>query len=134
MRKPASVDALNNLGRVRLSRSFFMRDFLFSEIAAIHGIANIPDDPDLAIAAGTQLCEHLLEPLQDAFGRIAIRGAYRSVSYTHLDVYKRQPQRRRLQSGRLWLYHLHRQFGPAGCADLRRDQRQRHRRRLGAVG
>lgn len=78
MRKPLSVDALNNLGRVRLSKSFFMRDFLYSEIAQIHGLANIPDDPDLAIAAGTRLCEELLEPLQDAFGRIAIRSAYRS--------------------------------------------------------
>ena len=59
-----------------------MRDFLFSEIAAIHGLPNIPDDPDpdpdLAIAAGTRLCEELLEPLQDAFGRIAVRGSYRS--------------------------------------------------------
>jgi hypothetical protein len=78
MRKPASVDALNNLGRVRLSKSFFMRDFLYSEIAAIHGFANLPDDPDLAIAAGTRLCEELLEPLQDVFGRIAVRGSYRS--------------------------------------------------------
>lgn len=78
MRKPTSVDALTKLGRVRLSKSFFMRDFLFSEIAAIHGLANIPDDPDLAIAAGTRLCEDLLEPLQDAFGRIAVRGSYRA--------------------------------------------------------
>jgi hypothetical protein len=78
MRKPASVDALNNLGRVRLSKSFFMRDFLYSEIAAIHGLANVPDDPDLAITAGTRLCEELLEPLQDVFGRIALRGSYRS--------------------------------------------------------
>lgn len=78
MRQPQSVDALTKLGRVRLSKSFFMRDFLYSEIAVIHGLANIPDDPDLAIAAGTRLCEELLEPLQDAFGRIAVRGSYRS--------------------------------------------------------
>lgn len=78
MRQPASVKALEDLGRVRLSKSFFMRDFLFSDIAAIHGLANVPDDPDLAIAAGTRLCEDLLEPLQDRFGRIAIRSAYRS--------------------------------------------------------
>ncbi|HVW93136.1 MAG TPA: hypothetical protein VHB74_11070 [Devosia sp.] len=78
MKKPASVAALTEFGRIRLSRSFFMRDFLFSDIAAIHGLANIPDDPDLAIAAGTQLCEQLLEPLQNRFGRIAIRSAYRS--------------------------------------------------------
>ena len=78
MRKPASVQTLTDFGRVRLSRTFFMRDFLFSDIAAIHGFANIPEDPDLAVAAGTRLCEDLLEPLQDAFGRLAIRSAYRS--------------------------------------------------------
>ena len=78
MRRPASVDALTEFGRTRLSRSFFMRDFLFSDIAAINGFSNIPDDPDLAIEVGTQLCQQLLEPLQDVFGRIAIRSAYRS--------------------------------------------------------
>ena len=78
MRKPQSVKALEDLGRTRLSPSFFMRDFLYSEIAAIHGLPNIPDDPDLAIAAGTALCEHLLEPLQARFGRISIRSAFRS--------------------------------------------------------
>jgi hypothetical protein len=55
-----------------------MRDFLYSEIAAIEGMANLPDDPDLAIATGRELCENLLEPLQDTFGRIAIRSAFRS--------------------------------------------------------
>lgn len=78
MRKPQSVAKLVELGRVQLSRTFFMRDFLFSDIAAIHGLSNIPDDPDLAIAAGKRLCEELLEPMQDAFGRLAIRSAYRS--------------------------------------------------------
>lgn len=78
MRKPQSVDALETLGRVRLSKSFFMRDFLYSEIANHYGVPNIPNDPDLAIAAGTRLCEELLEPLQATFGRIAIRSAYRS--------------------------------------------------------
>ncbi|SKA22386.1 hypothetical protein [Consotaella salsifontis] len=78
MRKPQTVKALEELGRVRLSETFFMRDFLHSEIADFHGIPNIPDDPDLAIAAGRQLCEALLEPLQATFGRIAIRSAYRS--------------------------------------------------------
>lgn len=67
MKQPTTVSALDELGRVRLSRSFFMRDFLFSDIASIHGLANVPDDPDLAIAAGTRLCEELLEPLQDVF-------------------------------------------------------------------
>lgn len=78
MKKPASVATLTDFGRVRLSRTFFMRDFLFSDIAAMHGFANLPDDPDLAIAAGERLCQDLLEPLQDRFGRIAIRSAFRS--------------------------------------------------------
>lgn len=78
MRQPRTVAKLVELGRIQLSASFFMRDFLYSDIAAIHGMSNIPDDPDLAVAAGTRLCEDLLEPLQHAFGRIAIRSAYRS--------------------------------------------------------
>lgn len=78
MRKPRTVRSLEALGRVRLSENFFMRDFLHSEIASLHGIANIPDDPDLAIAAGTALCTHILEPLRRRLGRISIRSAYRS--------------------------------------------------------
>jgi len=78
MHKPTSVRSLEQLGRVRLSPSFFMRDFLHSEIAALHELPNIPDDPTLAIAAGRCLCEQLLEPLQSTFGRLAIRSAYRA--------------------------------------------------------
>ncbi len=78
MRKPLSVKALEDFGRARLSDSFFVRDFLFSEIAAANGFTNAPDDPDLAIAAGTMLCQTLLEPLQQKFGRISIRSAFRS--------------------------------------------------------
>ncbi len=36
MRKPMSVATLNDFGRIRLSKTFFMRDFLFSDIAAIN--------------------------------------------------------------------------------------------------
>ena len=64
MRSPGSVRSLETLGRVRLSRSFFMRDFLHSEVANFYGVPNIPEDPDQAIAAGGRLCEELLEPLQ----------------------------------------------------------------------
>ncbi len=78
MHKPGSVAALDDLGRVRLSRHFYLRDFLHSEIANFHGIQNIPDDPELCIAAGKRLCEDVLEPLQAAFGRLAIRSGYRS--------------------------------------------------------
>ena len=55
MRKLMSARGLEQLGRVRLSSSFFLRDFLHSEIADLHGIPNIPDDPNLAIAAGRRL-------------------------------------------------------------------------------
>jgi len=77
-RPPSSVSALDDFGRIQLSETFYMRDFLYSEIAHIHGLPNIPENPDLAIQAGTQLCEQLLEPLQNRFGRIAVRSGYRS--------------------------------------------------------
>ena len=75
---PKSVAALEKLGRIRLSRSFFMRDFLYSEIANHYGVPNVPENPDLAVEVGKRLCEELLEPLNATFGRIAIRSAYRS--------------------------------------------------------
>lgn len=78
MRTPKTVKSLETLGRVRLSESFFMRDFLYSEISQIEGVPNIPDYPDLAIEAGSQLCQQVLEPIQQALGRISIRSGYRS--------------------------------------------------------
>ena len=80
MRALKSVAALDDFGRIRLSKSFYMRDFLYSEIANLHRIPNIPEDPELAVAVGTRLCVELLEPLQAVFGRIAIRSAYRSAA------------------------------------------------------
>ena len=78
MKQPATVKALNDFGRTLLSKTFFLRDFLFLDISAIHGLANVSDDPELAIAAGIRLGEDLLEPLQDRFGRLAIRSVSRS--------------------------------------------------------
>ena len=78
MNKPKSVESLEKLGMVRLSRSFYMREFLYSETANLHGLQNIPDDPDLAIEVGRKLCEELLEPLNATFGRVAIRSSFRS--------------------------------------------------------
>jgi hypothetical protein len=78
MRKIETVKALEDLGRVQLSKSLFMREFLYSEISQIENIPNIPDDPELAIKVGKKLCENVLEPIQDALGRITIRSAYRS--------------------------------------------------------
>lgn len=78
MKVPKSVKTLEELGRVCLSESFFMRDFLYSEISQIERIPNIPDNPDVAIEAGKNLCENVLEPIQKKLGRISIRSAYRS--------------------------------------------------------
>ncbi|QTN41442.1 peptidase M15 [Marinobacter salsuginis] len=78
MRSPQSVKALEDLGRVRLSDSFFMRDFLYSEISQIECIPNVPEYPDIAIEAGRALCQDVLEPIQNALGRISIRSGYRS--------------------------------------------------------
>ena len=76
--KKRYLEALENFGRERLSEHFFMRDFMYSEISAVHGIPNIPDDPELAIKAGRGLCVNLLEPLRDIFGHVVIRSAFRS--------------------------------------------------------
>ena len=73
-----SVRSLEDLGRERLSKNFFMREFMYSEIAQVEGLQNIPRDQDLALKAGRQLCEKVLEPMQAQLGRISIRSAYRS--------------------------------------------------------
>ena len=78
MQRPTSVAELTNLGRVRLSEHFFMREMLYSEVANFHGIPNMPDDPDLAIRVGRHLCEEILEPLHRCFGQITVRSAFRS--------------------------------------------------------
>jgi hypothetical protein len=73
-----SVADLTELGRVRLSQNFFMRDMLYSEVGNFHCVPNIPEDPDLAIAAGQKLCTLVLEPLRSKFGQVCVRSAYRS--------------------------------------------------------
>ena len=75
MRSPKTVRAAEEFGRARLSRSFFMRDFLYREISNVHGIPNLPGDPGLAIAAGSRFCQDLL---QATFGRLTVRSAYRT--------------------------------------------------------
>ena len=59
-------------------KSFFMRDFLFSETASALGISNLPTDKELAVKAGKGLCDSVLEPIQDVWGRIHVRSAFRS--------------------------------------------------------
>jgi hypothetical protein len=103
MRKPQSVDALEKLGRVRLSHSFYLREFLYSEIANFYGMQNIPDDPDLAIEVGKRLCEELLEPLNATFGRIAIRSSYRSCAVNEAGVGRHNCARNEANyAGHIW--------------------------------
>ncbi len=75
---PSTYPGLDALGRIPLSNSFHMREFLYSEIAAHYGIRNVPTDVKRAVASGRELCQRLLEPLQEAFGRIHVRSGYRS--------------------------------------------------------
>ncbi|MEM9579579.1 MAG: hypothetical protein AAF891_02750 [Pseudomonadota bacterium] len=72
--------SLETLGRVRLSKYFYMREFLYSEIGNFHRLQNIPDNPDLAIERGRAFCTALLDPLEETFGRVAVRSGYRASS------------------------------------------------------
>ena len=78
MRKPASMWSLETFGRVRLSKYFYMRDFMYSEISGFHGVPNVPENPDLVIENGKAFCTALLDPLEQTFGRVAVRSGYRS--------------------------------------------------------
>ncbi|MBT8475730.1 MAG: hypothetical protein KJO78_09700, partial [Alphaproteobacteria bacterium] len=93
MRPPRSYLALEEFGRVRLSKYFYMRNFLYSEIGNFHGVPNLPEDPDLAIAAGRMLAEELLDPLHETFGAVAIRSAYRSPVLNHFGATEARPQK-----------------------------------------
>ncbi|MGJ8625689.1 MAG: hypothetical protein ACSHXB_01910 [Sulfitobacter sp.] len=70
--------SLETFGRVRLSQYFYMRDFMYSEISGFHGRPNVPENPDLAISNGRAFCEALMDPLEETFGRVAVRSGYRS--------------------------------------------------------
>ena len=98
------LTALENFGRERLSEHFFMRDFLYSEVSAVHGIPNIPDNPLLAIEAGKGLCTKLLEPLRTIFGHIVVRSAFRStVINGYCNSHRMKCARQRKE---LWQTHL----------------------------
>lgn len=78
MTKQWSYKDLEAFGRVRLSDNFYMREFLHSEIAQSYGLLNAPRNPDLAIETGSKLCELILEPIQEVWGKLHVRSGYRS--------------------------------------------------------
>lgn len=92
-RTPGTYTALEDLGRVRLSPYFYMRDFLYSEIGNFFGKPNLPVDPDLAIAAGKKLCAAILDPMTETFGPLHIRSSYRSPDLNHFGATEAKPQR-----------------------------------------
>ena len=117
MRKPGRYVSLEDLGRVRLSKHFQFRNFLYSEIGNFYGKPNIPDDPDLAIAAGRKLATTLLDPLVETFGPIDIRSGYRSAALNNFGATEVKPQKcasnaSNAGGGHIW--------------DLRDDEGERH--------
>ena len=78
MNTTALYKKLDELGRIRLSDNFFLREFLYSEIAIAYGLVNIPENLDVAVKVGSELCQHLLEPLQKAWGKVHVRSGYRA--------------------------------------------------------
>lgn len=77
-RRPGSMWSLEALGRERLSKYFFMRDFLYSEISNFHQRQNIPDDVERTLEVGRAFCTALLDPLHETFGSVSIRSGYRA--------------------------------------------------------
>jgi hypothetical protein len=60
--KQKLVRQLEDIGRIRLSPNFFSRDFLHSEIAAVYGIINLPDDGELSVGVKVRY-SHVTSPL-----------------------------------------------------------------------
>lgn len=115
-----TVQSLEDFGRAQLSPSFFMRDFLYSEISQIENIPNIPHYPEIAIKTGSMLCQKVLEPLQDAFGRISIRSGYRCPEVNAKGAENRNQYRcasnERNYARHIWDYpDKHGNFGAMAC-------------------
>ena len=79
-----SYKELESVGRRRLSANFYLREFLYSEVAQHFGVINSPENLELATEAGSALCENVLEPIQAAWGRVHIRSGYRSPEVNEL--------------------------------------------------
>ncbi len=64
--------------RTRLSKHFLLRDFLYSSDSEYRGLSNMVDDRDAVIKAGKALCEHVLEPITEKFGKPLITFGYQA--------------------------------------------------------
>ncbi len=81
---------VRKLARVRLSQSFFMRDFLYSDITVEREETNVPIRSELAVIAGRELCRTILEPLAQTFGGLTIVCGY--LNPTHCRLNRRDPK------------------------------------------
>lgn len=104
--------ALEEFGRVQLSRNFAMRQFLYSEIATVYGIPNIPDDPELALKTGTNLCEEVLEPIIEMFGPIIVRSGFRCAA---LNAFGQKNHLRCASNKNNFAYHVWDKRDHNGC-------------------
>lgn len=75
--KPSPQD-YEALARVRLSKGYIARELLFSSDSAAWGLSNFPEDTEMFIRAGKALCEKILEPVQEHWGKCAITFGYQS--------------------------------------------------------
>lgn len=65
--------------RQRVSKNFIIRDFMFSTEAAVMGLSNRPSDNLQQVEKSAKaLCEKVLEPILEHFGRFAITFGYQS--------------------------------------------------------
>ncbi len=118
--KPYSFKKIENLGRERLSRNFFLREFLHSEISQHKGIPNLPHFPDIAIKNGRRLCHDILEPIQAYLGKIHIRSGYRSPEINEIGARNNNQygcsSNPRSYSGHVWDYaDNHGKYGATAC-------------------
>jgi hypothetical protein len=67
---------LTNIELARISRNFILRDFMYSTHAKLMGVPNEPEDLDMVIKSGKAICEKILEPILEHFGRFAITFGY----------------------------------------------------------
>lgn len=68
----------DKFARIRLSKNFILRDFLYSTDSDFRGICNMPRDRELVIRSGKALCENILEPIIEQWGRFFITFGYQS--------------------------------------------------------
>lgn len=74
----AMYDLMESFSLTRLSKNFIMRDFLHTNYNSVAGVCNYPEKPEVVLAAGKALCENILEPIIEKFGKIFITFGYQS--------------------------------------------------------